>query len=99
MNSLYLDDYSNEETIDNNIIKNDLSNDLSNNLSNDLSNNLTNNIVENKPSFKIKPDFNSKGEKIVVFSIIIPFKNENDSLTIDILINNDMYKNIGKYLG
>jgi hypothetical protein len=47
----------------------------------------------------MKSDFNSKGERIAVFSIKIPLKKEKDSLTIDILINDEMYKDIGKYLG
>ena len=48
-----------------------------------------------KPSFSMKPNYNSKGERVVVFSINIPLK--NNGLKIDILINNDMYKNIGKH--
>jgi hypothetical protein len=44
----------------------------------------------------MKSDFNSKGEKIVIFSINIPLKRK-DALKIDILINDDMYKNIGKH--
>ncbi len=52
-------------------------------------------INQNKPQISLKPDYNSKGEKIVVFSINIPLKNED--FKIDILINNDMYRNIGKH--
>jgi hypothetical protein len=84
MNSVYLDDYSNEEKIDHNIMENELNNQKIENKS-------------NKPGFNLKPDYNSKGERIVVFSINIPLKKENDALTIDILINDDMYKNIGNH--
>jgi hypothetical protein len=48
-----------------------------------------------KPSFSMKSNYNSKGEKIVVFSINIPLK--KNEFKIDILINNEMYKNIGKH--
>lgn len=48
-----------------------------------------------KPTVSLKSDINSKGEKIVVFSIKIPLK--DDSLTIDIMINDDLYDNIGKH--
>ncbi len=74
-NSVYLDDYSNEDIIENNLDIED--------------------INSNKPKISLKSDYNSKGEKIVVFTINIPLKNEE--FTIDILINNDMYKNIGKH--
>jgi hypothetical protein len=53
-------------------------------------------IDNHKPSFTIKPNYNSKGEKVVVFSINIPLK--KNGLKIDILINNEIYKNMGKYL-
>ncbi len=84
---IYLDDYSKEELIDYSIIKSDIIE--------------TNTIINknNKPSISMKSDFNSKGERIAVFSIKIPLKKEKDSLTIDILINDEMYKDIGKYLG
>ncbi len=52
-------------------------------------------INHNKPQISLKPDYNSKGERIVVFSINIPLKNED--FKIEILINNDMYRNIGKH--
>ncbi len=74
-NSLYLEDYSNEDIIEKNLDIED--------------------INQNKPQISLKPDYNSKGEKIVVFSINIPLKNED--FKIDILINNDMYRNIGKH--
>jgi hypothetical protein len=74
-NSLYLEDYSNEDIIEKNLDIED--------------------INPNKPQISLKPDYNSKGERIVVFSIHIPLKNED--FKIDILINNDMYKNIGKH--
>ncbi len=85
---LYLDDYSTEDIIE-----------LLNNNTNDNTNDNNDDEIKSKdkPSFELKPDYNSKGEKIVVFSINIPLKKENDALTIDILINDDMYKNIGKH--
>ena len=80
-NNLYLDDYSNEDNID-----------------------LPELIkykkqIENepKPSINLKPEINSKGEKVVVFSINIPIKNKKNLLKIDILINDNMYKDIGKH--
>ena len=55
-------------------------------------------VNQDKPSFTMKPNYNSKGEKIVVFSINIPLNNKyKNGLKIDILINNEMYKNISKY--
>jgi hypothetical protein len=91
---LYLDDYSMEDIID--LLK--LAN-INNNNDND-NNHINDNIIEikskeNKPSFELKSNYNSKGEKIVVFSINIPLK--KNGLKIDILINNEMYKNIGKH--
>ena len=74
-NSLYLEDYSNEDLIEKYL---------------DIEDN-----TQTKPQISLKPDYNSKGEKIVVFTINIPLKNED--FKIDILINNDMYKNIGKH--
>jgi hypothetical protein len=50
-----------------------------------------------KPSINLKPEVNSKGEKVVVFSINIPIKNKKNLLKIDILINDNMYKDIGKH--
>jgi hypothetical protein len=86
---LYLDDYSMEDIID--LLK------LSDNTEDDY---INDNMIEakskeNKPSFVLKSNYNSKGEKIVVFSINIPLK--KNGLKIDILINDEMYKNIGKH--
>jgi hypothetical protein len=90
---LYLDDYSMEDIID-------LSLSLLSNNNHDIDNNINDDIIEvktkdNKPSFALKSNYNSKGEKIVVFSINIPLK--KNGLKIDILINDEMYKNIGKH--
>ena len=92
---LYLDDYSMEDIIDLSLSL--LSN---NNHNDDHINDIDDNIIEvktkeNKPSFELKSNYNSKGEKIVVFSINIPLK--KNGLKIDILINDEMYKNIGKH--
>ena len=72
-NELYLDDYSTEDIIDliklsTNNIKDDEEND------NDNDNDISSNSNENKPSFTMKPNYNSKGEKVVIFSINIPLK-------------------------
>ena len=80
-NNLYLEDYSNEDSIE------------------------IPPIIESKkpkekehtPSINLKSDVNSKGEKVVVFTINIPVKNKKNSLKIDILINDNMYKDIGKH--
>ena len=84
----YLDDYSTEDILKNICLNEDYS---------------LNDIIENekdtddsKPTFSMKPNYNNKGEKVVVFSINIPFK--KNGIKIDILINNEMYKNIGKHL-
>ncbi len=88
-NELYLDDYSMEDIIDLlKIAKNNKNEDDDIDDSKEDKN-------ENKPSFSMKPNFNSKGEKVVVFSINIPLK--KNGLKIDILINDEMYKNIGKH--
>lgn len=82
-NNLYLDDYSKEDNIDlPQLIQ---------------SKNIKNMKTEPKPSIDLKPEINSKGEKVVVFSINIPIKNEKNLLKIDILINDNMYKDIGKH--
>jgi hypothetical protein len=61
---LFLDDYSMEDIID--ILK------LKNNLEfEDNCEEIKEEKKNNKPSFTIKSDFNSKGEKIVVFSIFL----------------------------
>jgi hypothetical protein len=90
---LYLDDHSTEETINKNDCKKKVTVNESTNEENDIEKDIEN---ENKPSFELKPDYNSRGEKVVVFSIKIPIK--NNSMKIDILINEEMYKNIGKFL-
>lgn len=92
-NELYLDDYSLEDIINNKMLK-----FIDNNDNYDEDND---NIIDidnkkiNKPSISMKPNYNSKGEKVVVFSINIPIK--KNGLKIDILINDEMYKNIGKH--
>jgi hypothetical protein len=90
---LYLDDYSMEDIID--ILKFIKTNENNENENEDEETEPIEDKSENKPSFSIKPNFNSKGEKIVVFSINIPLK--KNGLKIDILINNTMYKNIGRH--
>jgi hypothetical protein len=94
---LYLDDYSMEDIIDLSLSLLSNNNHYNNN---DHINDIDDNIIEvktkeNKPSFALKSNYNSKGEKIVVFSINIPLK--KNGLKIDILINDEMYKNIGKH--
>ena len=84
-NTLYLDDYSMEDIV--NILNNN--NDDMHDIDSKEEK------TETKPSFSIKPNFNSKGEKVVIFSINIPLK--KNGLKIDILINDEMYKNIGKH--
>jgi hypothetical protein len=89
---LYLDDYSMEDIIDLLKLKKNLEvNDSEEEIKEEIKK------TDNKPSFTMKPNYNSKGEKIVVFSINIPLNNKlKDGLKIDILINDEMYKNIGK---
>lgn len=89
---LYLDDYSMEDIIDLLKLKKNLEvNDSEEEIKEEIKK------PDNKPSFTMKPNYNSKGEKIVVFSINIPLNNKlKDGLKIDILINDEMYKNIGK---
>ncbi len=86
-NELYLDDYSMEDIINKKMIQ--IIENKTDNYEDD------NNDKTNKPSISMKPNYNSKGEKVVVFSINIPLK--KNELKIDILINDEMYKNIGKY--
>jgi hypothetical protein len=86
-NELYLDDYSMEDIINKKIIQ-----IIENKTEHDDDDN---DDKTNKPSISMKPNYNSKGEKVVVFSINIPLK--KNGLKIDILINDEMYKNIGKY--
>ncbi len=90
-NELYLDDYSTEDIID--LLK------LKKNIEMVDEEEIKEKIKkpDNKPSFTIKPNYNSKGEKVVIFSINIPLNNRlKNGLKIDILINDEMYKNIGK---
>ena len=93
MKQLYLDDNSKDDEIDYELINDNLL--IESETDNDKQTNTKK--TEVKPEVNLKPDYNSKGEKIVVFSINIPLKHNNDSITIDILINSEMYKNIGKH--
>ncbi len=90
MKQLYLDDNSKDDEIDYELIKEDLKDNIK-----DEETEIQ--LNKKKPAVSMKPDYNSKGEKIVVFSINIPLKHNDDSFTIDILINSEMYKNIGKH--
>ena len=80
MNDLYLEDFSNEDIIKNNIINTEP---------------IQEDNIRLKPTINLKPEINNKGEKVVVFSINIPF--DEEAFKIDIMINDDLYKNIGKY--
>ncbi len=82
MNDLYLEDFSNEDIIKNNIINTEPTQKQEDN-------------IKLKPTINLKPEINNKGEKIVIFSINIPF--DEEAFKIDIMINDDLYKNIGKY--
>jgi hypothetical protein len=95
--NIYLDDYSMEDILDLlKFVKTNESDNDNYNDSEDIDN--KEEKKDNKPSFTMKPNFNSKGEKIVVFSINIPLNNKlKNGLKIDILINDEMYKNIGKH--
>ncbi len=92
----YLDDYSSEDILKNiNLIQSN-SEESSEEETEEIEDITKNNVIKNnKPTFSMKPNFNSKGEKVVVFSIKIPLK--ENGLKIDILINNEMYKNISKH--
>ena len=92
-NELYLDDYSMEDIINKNIIQ--LIENKTEGYDIDTDIETDKNEKTNKPSISMKPNYNSKGEKVVVFSINIPLK--KNGLKIDILINDEMYKNIGKH--
>ena len=48
------------------------------------------------PIINLYSDVNKKNEKIAVINITIPIKNK--IITIDLLINNNIYKKIGKIL-
>ncbi len=88
INNLYLDDYSTEDIINKKILEIYDDNE-------EIIDNKDKYNKDNKPSFTMKSNYNSKGEKVVVFSINIPLK--KNGLKIDILINDEMYKNIGKH--
>ena len=101
----YLDDYSMEDILKKLNFKENNSNSSDENSSDDISDNPSDDDISsdesnkkssNKPTFTMKPNYNNKGEKVVVFSINIPLR--KNGLKIDILINNEMYKNIGKHL-
>ena len=49
-----------------------------------------------KPNIMLKTDYNKKGQKVAVFTLIIPV--QENALTIDILINEELYKKIGNFL-
>jgi hypothetical protein len=93
----YLDDYSMEDILKKiNLIDTNIESDEDENENiEELSDSSDKEKQKDKPSFSMKPNYNSKGEKVVVFSIKIPLK--ENGLKIDILINNDMYKNMGKH--
>jgi hypothetical protein len=96
----YLDDYSTEDIlkkisfIDTNI-ESDKSIENYSESEDNIDDDSEKQKKTDKPSFTMKPNYNSKGEKVVVFSINIPLK--NNGLKIDILINNEMYKNMGRH--
>jgi hypothetical protein len=96
----YLDDYSTEDIlkkisfIDTNI-ESDKSIENYSESEDNIEDDTEKQKKTDKPSFTMKPNYNSKGEKVVVFSINIPLK--NNGLKIDILINNEMYKNMGRH--
>jgi hypothetical protein len=94
----YLDDYSMEDILKNFTYNQDDNQDNNQDYDSQDSNQENDNNKDtcDKPSFTMKPNYNSKGEKVVVFSINIPLK--KNGLKIDILINNEMYKNMGKHL-
>lgn len=97
MKQLYLDDNSKDDEIDYKFINNNMLIDSDSEDENNKKPQVKQQVKPQvKPDVYLKPSYNSKGEKIVVFSINIPLKHKNDSITIDILINSEMYKNIGK---
>ncbi len=92
----YLDDYSAEDILKKINFIDNASDSLDELLESEEDNDKQEeNKDKTKPTFSMKPNYNSKGEKVVVFSIKIPLK--NNGLKIDILINDDMYKDIGKH--
>ncbi len=78
--TIYLDDYSKEDII-NDII---------------FSEEKKNRPEMIKPNIMLKTDHNKKGQKVAVFTLIIPV--HENTLTIDILINDELYKKIGDFL-
>jgi hypothetical protein len=89
MSILYLDDYSDEDIIY--LKKSEIPDDIEN--TDDIEYKDESKYI--KPIINMKSDYNSIGERVVVFSVNIPLK--NDLFKIDIVINNDLYKNIGKH--
>jgi hypothetical protein len=79
--TIYLDDYSKEDII------NDIVFSKENN---------KNRPEMVKPNIMLKTDYNKKGQKVAVFTLIIPV--HDNTLTIDILINDELYKKIGDFL-
>jgi hypothetical protein len=79
--TIYLDDYSKEDII-NDIIFSEEKN--------------KNRPEMIKPNIMLKTDHNKKGQKVAVFTLIIPV--HENTLTIDILINDELYKKIGDFL-
>ena len=56
----------------------------------------SNNNHANKPIINLHSDINKNNEKLAVFNIILPIK--DNIITIELLIDNHIYKNIGKIL-
>jgi hypothetical protein len=79
--TIYLDDYSKEDII-NDIVFTEENN--------------KNRPEMIKPNIMLKTDYNKKGQKVAVFTLIIPV--QENTLTIDILINDELYKKIGGFL-
>jgi isocitrate dehydrogenase len=92
----YLDDYSTEDILKKiSFIDTNIESEESIEMLSESEDDTEKQKKTDKPSFTMKPNYNSKGEKVVVFSINIPLK--NNGLKIDILINNEMYKNMGRH--
>lgn len=79
--TIYLDDYSKEDVINDIVFTEE--------------NNKTRPEMV-KPNIMLKTDYNKKGQKVAVFTLIIPV--HENTLTIDILINDELYKKIGGFL-
>lgn len=56
----------------------------------------SNNYHTNTPIINLHSDINKNNEKLAVFNIILPIK--DNIITIELLIDNHIYKNIGKIL-